>query len=110
MWCFHGGAEALQGLIKTIEDLDQAQELREQSDLSDEAFSIQVYLQGNDIEEAEQIARETSEVLEDNPHWRESTEQERRVRISLYKSLKGMERDAMLIAVEEIMRMLKRGS
>lgn len=102
--------EALQGLIKTIDDLEQAQKLREQSDLSDEAFSIQVYLQGNDVGGAERIARETSRVLEDNPHWRESTEQEKQVRIALYKSLKGMEREEMFEAVEEIMRMLKRGS
>ncbi len=102
--------EALQDLIRTIEDLNQAGELRKQSDLSNEAFSVQVLLQGSDIGRAEEIARETSRALEDNPHWNESIEQEKRVRISLYKSLGGTEREKMFDVVDRIMTMLKRGS
>lgn len=81
--------KALLELTGIVEELQRAEERRRKSDLSNEAFAVAFYLESRGVGDAEKIARESETAFEDNPHWRESAEQERRVRISLYKALKG---------------------
>lgn len=103
--------EALDELHRLVEDLNVAQERRKRSDLSDEAFSAYVYMEGRGVGGAEKIARETSRAFQDNPHWDESKEQEKQVRVALYKSLRGStDPKEMVEIVEGLMTMLKRAS
>ncbi len=85
-------------------------ELRKKSDLPDEAFATYFFLEGRGIEGADKIARESSGAFEDNPHWKESTDQERRVRISLYKALKGSQVKDMVGIVDGLLDLLKKAS
>lgn len=100
--------ETLQGFTEAMEDILKAQERRKSSDLSDEAFAVQVALEQEGMGGAEGIARETHPAFEDNPHWKDSAEQERRVRLSLYKALKGAEPKRMVEVVEGLMNLLRR--
>jgi type I restriction enzyme R subunit len=102
--------KALLDLIGVVEDLEKAEELRNKSDLPDEAFATYFFLEGRGIEGAEEIARESSGAFEDNPHWKESTDQERRVRISLYKALKGSHVKDMVGIVDGLLDLLKKAS
>lgn len=92
-----------------VEELERAEELRRKSDLPDESFAVYFFLEGRGVHEAEKIARESAEAFDDNPHWKESDDQERRVRIALYKALKGTGTN-MVEVVEGLLSLLRRAS
>jgi len=101
---------ALEELNKVIEDLDRIEVRRKRSDLSRESFSTLVFLERREVKDAEKIVTETSRAFEDHPHWKESTDQEREVRLALYKSLKGTEPKRMVGLVNDLLSLLKRAS
>jgi type I restriction enzyme, R subunit len=101
---------ALEELNRVIEHLDRIEKRRERSDLSRESFSTLVFLERRGVKDAEKIAKETSGAFEDHPHWKESTDQEREVRLALYKSLKGSEPKRMVGLVNDLLTLLKRAS
>jgi type I restriction enzyme R subunit len=102
--------KALLDLTGVVEDLEKAEELRNRSDLPDEAFAAYFFLEGRGVGGAEKIARESSEAFEGNPHWKESDEQERRVRIALYRALKGSQVKDMVEVVGGLLDLLRRAS
>jgi type I restriction enzyme R subunit len=102
--------EALEALDRVIEDLDRIEERRKRTDLSRESFSALVFLERRGVEGAEKIARDTAEAFESHPHWRESKDQEREVRLFLYKALKGSEKARMVGLVNDLLALLKRAS
>lgn len=107
--------EALQDLEKLAEDLRRAEERRKESDLSEEAFAVSLYLENEGVDGAEKIAANVSTTLEDHPHWRESATQEREVRITLLKALReasAEKADAKKLVglTEGLMAMLRRAS
>ncbi len=102
--------EALSEWNKVIENLDRIEERRKETDLSRESFSALVFLETRGVRDAEDIARSTSGAFEDHPHWRESAEQEREVRLALYKFLKGSETKRMVGLVNDLLALLKRAS
>ena len=102
--------EALAEWEKVIEDLDRIEERRKQTDLSAESFSALVFFEGRGVKESEKIARETSSAFENYPHWKESADQEREVRLALYKALKGTESKRMVGLVNDLLTLLKRAS
>ncbi len=59
---------------------------------------------------AEDIARESSGAFENYPHWKESAEQEREVRLILYKTLKDSESKRMVALVKDLLTLLRRAS
>jgi hypothetical protein len=85
-------------------------ELRKKSDLPDEAFATYFFLGGRGIEGAEEIARESSGAFEDNPHWKESDEQERKLRRAIYKTLKDSEVDNKVEVVNSLLNLLRKAS
>ena len=78
--------------------------------LSPESFSALVFLEGRGVEDPEEIARETSSAFGDHPHWKESTDQEREVRLAFYKALKGSEAKRMVGLVNDLLTLLKRAT
>lgn len=80
--------EALQDLEKLAEDLKRAEERRKESNLSDEAFAVALYLENERIGGTDEVAKDISVALDDHPHWRESAAQEREVRVALLKALR----------------------
>jgi type I restriction enzyme R subunit len=102
--------KALLELTGVIEEIGRAEALRKNSDLTDEAFAARFFLEGREIEEAEGIAREASRAFEDHPHWRESAEQERRLRIALYRAFKGSGVKNVVEVVGGLLDLLKRAA
>ncbi len=102
--------QSLEELAKVIEDLGRIEERRKGTDLSRESFSTLVFLETKGVKSAEEIARETSSAFDEHPHWKESAEQEREVRLALYKSLKGSETKRMVALVNDLLTLLKRAS
>ncbi len=102
--------EALEEWNRVIEDLDRIEERRKRSDLPPESFSALVFLEGRAVEGAEGIARKTSSAFENHPYWKESADQEREVRLALYKALKGSEAKRMVGLVNDLLALLKRAS
>lgn len=102
--------EALSEWNKIIEGLDRIEERRKETDLSKESFSTLVFLETRGVKGAEDTARETSGAFEDYPHWKDSAEQEREVRLALYKSLKGPETLRMVGLVNDLLSLLKSAS
>lgn len=102
--------EALLELNKVIENLDQIEERRKRTDLSRESFSTLVFFEGRGVKDADRIARETSSAFKYHPHWKESTDQEREVRLALYKALKDSEPKRMVGLVNDLLALLKRAA
>ena len=91
------------------EEAKQAEQERRDSDLSLEAFSVGWLLKNEQIADAEQIAHELEPAFAENPHWRQSADQERGIRIALHKPLLpriGIENSAEV--VDRILDVLKR--
>ncbi len=101
--------KALIELTGVVEELEKAEELRQKSDLPDEAFAVYFFLEGRGVRGAEKIARESAGAFDHNPHWKESDDQERRVRIALYKALKGTGTN-MVEVVDGLLNLLRRAS
>jgi hypothetical protein len=90
--------------------LDKAEKERGESDLSEEAFAVSFYLTGKGVAGAEDIAREMSATFEENPHWRDSQEQEATLRRSLYKALMKTEKQRMVELVNGLLELLRKAS
>jgi type I restriction enzyme R subunit len=102
--------EALAELTQVVEELERAEERRRQSDLSYEAFAALLFLEKSGVGQADEVAEASSKAFEDYPHWRESTDQEKEVRLALYKALKDSESKRMFELVNGIFGLLKRAS
>ena len=102
--------KALLELTGVVGEIGRAEELRRKSDLTDEAFAARFFLEGRGIDGAERIAREGSQAFEDNPHWKESAEQERRMRIALYRAFKGSGVKNVVEVVDGLLDLLRRAA
>jgi type I restriction enzyme R subunit len=102
--------QSLEELAKVIEELGRIEERRKETDFSRESFSTLVFLETKGVKDAEDIARETAGAFEDYPHWKESGEQEREVRLALYKALKDSETKRMVGWVNDLLTLLKSAS
>ncbi len=102
--------QSLLELAKVIEELGRIEERSKQTNLSRESFSALVFLETKGVQDAENIARETAGAFEDHPHWKESAEQEREVRLALYKALKDSETKRMTDLVKDLLTLLKSAS
>lgn len=102
--------EALSQLTRVAEELANAEERRKKSDLPNEAFAALLVLERDGARGAETAAKASAAAFDANPHWRESAEQEKEVRLALYRALKDSEPKRMFALVEGILGVLKRAS
>lgn len=81
--------EALKQLQGLVEDITQAEREQAERNLSGVPFAILWLLKQEEVplNEAERVAREMTNVLEQNPHWLTSERDARAVRIALYRHL-----------------------
>lgn len=86
--------EALRQLQALLADVRQAEHAFRERGLSPEGFAIAWVLEHQGVTDADAIARRAEEAFQQYPHWRWSPDQERRVKIALYKALldAGMEK------------------
>jgi len=82
--------EALEELSDLVRDLQDAQEQRQRSELSSEAFAVAWWLRvqkGFDAERAERLAVSVEPVFKEFPHWAAIEAHERELRKRLYREL-----------------------
>jgi len=85
--------ETLENLDKLIAKLKEAETERKESGLSEKAFALEWFLRINHIVEADtatEIAEKMDEAFKKYPYWSTVKDQERDVRIELYKILQKM--------------------
>ena len=81
--------EALQMLLDLSEEAVEAESAQQKTGLTPDAFAVLWYLRGKGLSEemAEGAARAAEDAFAAHPHWRASADQEREVRLRLYKAL-----------------------
>lgn len=103
--------QALQELAELVRNLEAAQEQRQESNLSPEAFAVAWWLRvqkGLDAKQAERIATSVEPAFKSYPHWARSEAQERELRRYLYKELIGTGVKDMVAWADEILTLLRR--
>jgi type I restriction enzyme R subunit len=100
--------EALEELKKLLLELKEAENQRDETKLSPEAFAVYWLLNKEGIKQARHVAESAGKAFKENPHWQTSSHQEQEVRKSLYKAFinAGM-KDAVVEIAQNIMRMLR---
>lgn len=99
--------EALRQLSLLAQEYLDAKEAQRRSDLSPEGFAVFWFLHREGINGAETVAREVEQALATHPHWQRSEEQERELRIALYKSLLNTGVERVVDYANRILSMLK---
>lgn len=79
--------QALAELEELVGEYRNAVAERQESDLSPEGFGVYWLLQREGVAQARNIARSAAEAFARYPYWKQSDEQERHVRMALYKGL-----------------------
>ncbi len=102
--------EALRELMELVEEYQQAERSREETHLSPEAFAVYWYFKRQGVEGAEAVARKAAEAFEKYPHWQRAADQEREVKLELYKTLAGKKVEQMVELVNRLVDILKRAS
>jgi len=102
--------ETLNQLGELAREYREAEQAREETDLSPEGFAVLWLLKRRRVPNAEAAAREAAGAFARFPHWRRSGAQERDLRIALYTVLlhAGVEREGEVL--EQMMDMLRRAS
>jgi type I restriction enzyme R subunit len=102
--------ETLQQLELLMREGIEGKKAEAKSDLSPEGFAVFWFLKREGIEKAEAAAKKIAGAFKQFPYWERSSEQERGLRIALFKALleAGVERIAEF--TDRIMRMLGRRS
>jgi len=100
--------ETLDQLEELIRKYREAESSPERNELPSDAFGVYWLLSYQDNPEAMTVARAARVAFEECPHWRQSEDQERRVRLSLYKALSKANVDKMPDFVEKLLTVLRK--
>jgi type I restriction enzyme R subunit len=98
----------LQGLRELIDEITQARQDREATELSPEAFAVFWLLKKEGVEKADEVAKAAAQAFEQYPHWQTSTHQEQEVRRAFYKALITAGVDGVVELAQNILKMLRR--
>jgi len=79
--------QALEELEQLVGEYREAVVQREESELSSEGFGVYWLLQREGVAQAQAIAQRAADAFAQYPHWKQTDEQERHVRMALYKGL-----------------------
>lgn len=79
--------EALGNLLEVLENLENAEDRRRESGLSDEAFAVEFLLKGREVENAGEVAAELAPTLDNHPLWKSRAGEETYVRTALHIAL-----------------------
>jgi len=104
--------EALRQLEQLVREYREAVANRKESDLSREGFGVFWLLKSEGVVQAEQVARTVEPAFAEYPHWTRSDDQEREVRLALYKALEpaGAGHQALPDMVDRILNVLRRAT
>ncbi len=106
--------EALRQLEALVREYREAEQSRQEQELSPEAFAVYWLLRREGAQGAAEAARGVGTAFERYPHWQRSGEQERQVRIALLKEIRralGTAKVEQIVAVaDRILAMLRKAS
>lgn len=102
--------EALQQLEQLVRDYRQAENGRQQSNLSPEGFAVLWLLSRQNVVDSEQIAGESGTAFQRFPHWKMDSKQESGVRLALYKALTSAKLEQPVEFVDHLLDTLRRAS
>jgi len=102
--------DTLSELDKIVAELRKAQQERDTSELSPEAFAVFWYLQKEGVPKAKEIAQQVMAAFAQHPHWQTSTHQEQELRRALYKALIDAGVEKVVEYAQNLMKMLRRAS
>jgi type I restriction enzyme R subunit len=100
----------LDELRKLIQEIGQARQQRDDTELSPEAFAVYWLLQRDGITQAGAIAQAAGEAFAAYPHWAVSSHQEQGVRRALYKALIDAGVSGVADVAQHLLKMLKRAT
>ena len=99
--------DALDDMLKIVEELRKAKQEREASDLSPEAFAVSWFLKQEGVSKADDVARQVATAFAGFPHWQTSSHQEQDLRKALYKALIAGGVSTVVDYAQRIMTMLR---
>jgi len=105
--------QALQELSELVRDLKDAQEQRQKSKLSPEAFAVAWWLQvqkGFEVEQAERLAASVEPAFKEFPHWAVIEAHERELRKQLYRELIASGVKDVVAWADEMLTLLRRAA
>lgn len=107
------GLSAIDELASLAEEKAAARNAAEQSGLSTTGFAVFWNLRNDDAIgragiDAAQVAREVETLIERFPNWAENADEQRRLRLSLYKPLLALDKDERARTVDDTMQVLAR--
>ena len=100
----------LDELRKLIEEVRQARQERDATELSPESFAVYWLLKRDGVPKASEVAKATGEAFDQYPHWQTSSHQEQEVRKSFYKALIDAGVDGVVDVAQNILKMLRRAT
>jgi len=103
--------QALQELSELVRDLKDAQEQRQKSKLSPEAFAVAWWLRvqkGFEVEQAERLAASVEPAFKEFPHWALIEAHERELRKQLYRELIASGVKDVVAWADEMLTLLRR--
>lgn len=100
--------ECLDELERLVAELREAEQQRDDTELSPEAFAVYWMLKRDGVAEAQKVAQSAAQAFDEHPHWETSSHHEQGVRRSLYKALIDAKIDSVVECAQNIMRMLRR--
>jgi len=102
--------QALEALERLIAELREAERSRDETGLSPEAFAVYYVLKRDGVADPQKVAEQADTAFKQYPHWQTSSEHERHVRSSLYKSLIDGGVEAVVDVGTTLMKLLRRAS
>jgi type I restriction enzyme R subunit len=105
--------QALQELSDLVRDLQDAQEQRQESELSSEAFAVAWWLRvqkGFDAGQAERLAASVEPAFKEFPHWAVIEAHERELRKQLYRELIAAGVKDVVAWADEMLTLLRRAA
>jgi len=104
--------DTLTELEKLVAAYRKAQQERDSSKLTPEAFAVSWKLQADGVpqEKADAVAREVEAAFADHPHWHTSSHQEQELRKALYKALISGGVENVVETAQTLMKLLRRAS
>jgi hypothetical protein len=107
------GVSAMDELAMLAEEKAAARKAAEESGLSTTGFAVFWRLQSDEAIqaagiEASQVAHEVETLIERFPNWSANADEQRRLRLSLYKPLLGLDKDERARIVDDTMHVLSR--
>jgi type I restriction enzyme, R subunit len=102
--------DTLAQLRRLIQEINEARQERDATELSAESFAVYWLLKKDGIAQADMVAKAARDPFERCPHWQTSRHQEQEVRKAFYKALINAGVQGVVDVAQGILKMLRRAT